>query len=129
MVAAPPPTVSFAHLPPGWHSYAGVGALATSWAFRPDTYGGPAGNMPKDGIIVQVFFPNVKTPLAPLRLVLPRRPATMLEGTTDTPEYRIEGSLHGRAVFVWVDIRSKRPTAAQRRAAQAALRSIRFGGP
>jgi hypothetical protein len=83
--------------------------------------------MPIGGIAVTVFFPHVKTPLAPLKLVLPRRPVAELEGTSDTPEYRIAGSVAGRAVFVWVDVRSKHPSAAERRAAQEALAGIRFG--
>jgi hypothetical protein len=83
--------------------------------------------MPVGGIAVAVFFPRIKTPLPPLRLVLPRKPAVMLDGATDTPEYRIEGSVRGRVVFVWIDVRSKQPTAAQRQAAQEALSGIRFG--
>lgn len=83
--------------------------------------------MPVGGIAVTVFFPKIKTRLPPLRLVLPRRPTVMLKGTTDTPEFRIWGSVNGRSVYVWVDIRSKHPSAAERRAAQFALRGIRFG--
>jgi hypothetical protein len=83
--------------------------------------------MPVGGIAVNVFFPRIKTRLPPLQLVLPRRSAVMLEGTTDTPEYRIEGTLAGHVIYVWIDIRTKRPTALQRRAAQEALNAIRFG--
>lgn len=120
--------VSFAHLPPPWHWFRSEGAVATNWAYRPGVGGGGwADHMPVGGIAVTVFFPNVKTRLAPLKLVLPRKPTVMLEGTTDTPEYRIAGSVNGRAVYVWVDIRSKHPTKAERRAAQHVLRRIRFG--
>ena len=127
MVALPPPAVSFAHLPPGWHAVGGE-SVATSWPYRPGDGGGWADHMPVGGIAVTVFFPTIDTHLAPIRLVLPRKAATLLEGTTDTPEYRIEGSVHGRDVFVWVDIRTKRPTAAQLHAAQQAVSAVRFGG-
>jgi len=120
--------VSFAHLPSRWHWFRSEGAVATSWPYRPGVGGGGwADHMPIGGLAVTVFFPTIKTRLAPLTLVLPRRPTVMLEGTTDTPEYRIAGSVNGRSVYVSVDIRSKHPNAAERRAAQVALCSIRFG--
>jgi hypothetical protein len=63
----------------------------------------------------------------PLQLRLPRRPAVMLEGTTDTPEYRIEGRTHGWNVSISIDIRSSHPTTAQLEKAQRVVASIRFG--
>jgi hypothetical protein len=50
----------------------------------------------------------------------------MLEGTTDTPEYRIAERAHGQNVSIFVDIRNAHPTAAQLRAAQRVVASIRF---
>jgi hypothetical protein len=128
MVAAPPPLVAFARLPAGWHSYPGAGPFATSWAYRPGRdSGGWADHMPRGGIAVTVLFPTMRARFGPLKLVLPRRPAVLLEGTTDTPEYRIEGRVHGRNVLVLVDIRRRHPTHADRRVAQEALSAIRFG--
>lgn len=125
----PPPAVSFYALPSGWHSYGSNGAVATSWAYRPGvTSGGWADHMPRGGIAVNVFFPTAKTRFPPLKLVLPRRPATFLEGTTDTPEYRIEGRVGDTNVFVFVDIRRKQPTALDLRIAQRVVSSIRFAG-
>ncbi|MGZ4409517.1 MAG: hypothetical protein ACXVY6_12090 [Gaiellaceae bacterium] len=121
--------MSFHALPSGWHSYRGNGAVATSWAYRPgQASGGWADHMPRGGIAVSVFFPTVKTRFPRLRLVLPRRPATFLEGTTDTPEYRIQGRVGDTNVFVFVDIRRKQPTALDLRIAQRVVSSIRFAG-
>lgn len=121
------PSVSFHTLPSGWHSYRSEGAVATSWAYRPGTStGGWADHMPRGGIAVNVFFPTVKTPFRPLKLVLPREPAALLDGTTDTPEYRIEGRVRGTNVFVFVDIRRVQPTASDLRAAQKVVSAIRF---
>jgi hypothetical protein len=83
--------------------------------------------MPKGGIAVSVTFAGAPGSYNPLRLRLPRRPAVMLEGTTDTPEYRIEGRTHGWNVNISIDIRSSHPTAAQLHEAQRVLTSIRFG--
>jgi len=83
--------------------------------------------MPRGGIVVRVFFPDTEERPPALRLVLPARPATTLDGTTDTPEYRVHGLVAGRDVEVWIDIRRLHPTRADRRAAQRALSSIRFG--
>jgi len=83
--------------------------------------------MPKGGIIVNVTFPSVPARYKPLRLVLPRRPTTLLEGTSDTPEYRIAGRVRGVNVLILVDIRNRHPTAAERRVAQRVVSSIRFG--
>jgi hypothetical protein len=83
--------------------------------------------MPKGGIAVSVTFPDVAGSYKPLQLRLPRRPAVMLEGTTDTPEYRIEGRTHGRNVSISIDIRNSHPTAAQLDEAQRVVTSIRFG--
>src|SRR5436190_1627710 len=62
----------------------------------------------------------------PLRLVLPRRPATFLEGTRDTPEYRIFGRARAVDVNIFVDIRRLHPTRADLRAAQRVVSRIRF---
>jgi hypothetical protein len=122
-----PPTVSFAGLPSGWRSVRDDGAVATSWSYRPGrSTGGWADQMPPGGIAVSVFFPRVTTLFRPVKLILPSRPATFLEGTTDTPEYRIQGRVLGRNVYVWVDIRRKRPTALDLRIAQKVVSSIRF---
>jgi hypothetical protein len=83
--------------------------------------------MPRNGIAVQVFFPNatlVRYP--PLKLVLPRSPATFLKGAPDTPEYRIHGRVGGRAVEVWIDIRRPHPTQPQLRLAQRVVAAVRF---
>ena len=82
--------------------------------------------MPRNGIAVQVFFPNEKAHLPPLKLLMPQRPATTLEGAPNTPEYRIQGSIAGRDVEVWIDIRCPHPTAAQLRLAQRVLSGLRF---
>ena len=127
LVETPPPAVSFQALPSGWHSYRSEGAVATSWAYRPGAAsGGWADHMPHGGIAISVFFPTAKTRFPPLKLVLPQRPATLLDGTTDTPEYRIEGRVGGTNVFVFVDIRRKRPTTIDLRLAQKVVSSIRF---
>jgi hypothetical protein len=82
--------------------------------------------MPKNSIAVGVFFPKRVPQYPPLKLVLPMRPATTLEGAPDTPEYRIHGRVRGRNVAIWVDIRRPRPTKAQLRAAQRVVSGIRF---
>jgi len=82
--------------------------------------------MPRGGIVVQVFFPSQAPRYRPLRLLLPRRPATTLEGAPDTPEYRIHGRVRGHDVEVWVDIRQPRPSRAQQRLAQRIVSAIRF---
>jgi hypothetical protein len=84
--------------------------------------------MPRDGIAVAVYFPHVqgKQRYRPLRLVLPRRPSTLLEGTHDTPEYRIFGRVRGVDVNIFVDIRRLHPSRRQLRAAQRVVSSIRF---
>ncbi|MBA3841460.1 MAG: hypothetical protein H0X39_02380 [Actinobacteria bacterium] len=119
--------MSFQTLPPSWHSYWSLGAVATSWAYVPGrNSNGPADHMPKGGTIVEVSFPTQHVRFPPLRLVLPHRPAVMLEGTTDTPEYRIEGRMHGSNVMISVDIRSPHPSAAELRIAQRVVSAIRF---
>lgn len=82
--------------------------------------------MPRGGIIVDVTFPTARTKFKALRLVLPRRPATMLEGTKDTPEYRIEGRTQGRNVLIYVDIRNTHPSVAELRVAERVVSGIRF---
>ena len=91
------PVASFARLQSGWHEYRAMpGTTALSWHYRPSQYGW-ATSMPRDGIAVTVYFPHVRgrQRYRPLRLVLPRRPSTLLEGTHDTPEYRIFGRVRG----------------------------------
>jgi hypothetical protein len=131
LIASPPPAASFAALPAGWHSFASAGETATSWAYVPGRgFGGWADQMPRGGIAVSVTFTSSRSRLESLRLVLPRTPAVMLEGTTDTPEYRIAGRTHGQdviiLVIILVDIRNPHPTAAQLGAAQRVVASIRF---
>lgn len=123
----PPPIVSFARLPAGWQQFPDVrGAYALSWRWRqPDTFGW-ARSMPRNGIAVLVFFPKQKPRYLPLKLVLPRTPATTLEGAPDTPEYRIHGRIDGQDVEVWVDIRRPHPTQKLLRLAQRAVSAIRF---
>lgn len=118
---------TFAALPPGWHSYQSAGAVATSWPYAPGQRpGGPADYMPKGGIIVNVTFPTADRRFKPLHFVVPTRPTTMLEGTKDTPEFRIEGRTHGVNVLIFVDIREQHPTMAERRVAQRVVSAIRF---
>ena len=129
IAVAPVPVVRFAHLPNGWRSFGGAGGgYATSWAYRP-TSGGWASALPVNGVVVQVyFFPgDQKKPCyRPRPLILPAEAATMLEGTGDTPEYRITSCIRGRRVQVWVDIRNRHPTHVLRRLAQRVVAAIRF---
>ena len=75
-----------------------------------------------------VFFPNERrSTYPPLRLLIPKRPTTTLEGAPDTPEYRIHGRVLGRDVEVWIDIRRPHPTQAELRAAQRVVSQLRFG--
>jgi hypothetical protein len=63
-VPVPPPT--FSHLPPKWRAFATPGDLtprgaqagvfATSWPYRLTTVAGPAGSMPRDAVLVNVFL-------------------------------------------------------------------------
>jgi hypothetical protein len=124
----PPPIVSFAQLPAGWHQIGdgNGGAYALSWRYRP-AVDGWASAMPRNGIVVQVFFLREATPhYQRLRLVMPRSPATNLDGRPDTPEYRIHGRVDGHDVEVWVDIRRPHPTQQQLRLAQRAVSAVRF---
>lgn len=128
-IGSPPPDVSFSYLPPGWHAYPGSnGAYALSWRYRPNSSGW-ASSMPKNGIAVNVFFPLQTAHYPSLKRVLPKVPATTLEGAPDTPEYRIHGRVRGRDVEVWVDIRRVRPTKAQLRFAQRVVSAIHFASP
>lgn len=121
-----PPIVSFVSLPPGWRSVAySNGADALSWRYRPNSSGW-APSMPKEGIAITVFFPSDTPHYPPLKLVLPKSPATTLEGAPDTPEYRIHGRVKGRDVEVWVDIRRAHPTQKLLRLAQRAVSAVRF---
>jgi hypothetical protein len=122
------PFASFSHLPPGWHQYRdATDATALSWHYRPNSYGW-APSMPRGGIAVSVYFPHPRQRqhYGPLRLVLPRRPATFLEGARDTPEYRIFGRARAVDVNIFVDIRRLHPTRADLRAAQRVVSRIRL---
>ena len=79
--------------------------------------------------MVQVFLPTLEARYPPLKLVLPPKPATLLEGTKDTPEYRIHGRVRGWNVDVWVDIRRRHPTKAELRIARRVVAAIRFSRP
>jgi hypothetical protein len=129
VIAQPPvPIASFAQLPAGWHRFAGSdgGAYALSWRYRARVNGW-ASVLPRNGIAVQVFFLREATPhFQRLKLVMPRSPATTLDGHPDTPEYRIHGRVDGRDVEVWVDIRRPHPTQQQLRLAQDAVSAVRF---
>jgi hypothetical protein len=132
-VGASTPNVSFSSLPAGWHGTVVQGdggyAYALSWRYRQNP-GGWASSMPKNGVAVSVLFLLSRTATyPPLRLVLPRKPATTLEGAPDTPHYRIRGRVLGRDVEISVDIRRPHPTKAQLRAAQAVVSAIRFARP
>ena len=122
------PVARFVKLPVGWHQYRDPpDATALNWHYRPNSFGW-ASSMPRGGIAVSVrFVPRAKgTEYRPLRLVLPQHPAVLLEGTRDTPEYRIHGRVRGKDVDISVDIRRPHPTRADLRAAQRAVSSIRF---
>jgi hypothetical protein len=125
--ATPPITVSFAHLPPGWRQYPDNGGeLAMSWPYRP----GPAGwgtSIPRNGIVVHVFFVRDNPPLPELRLRLPTTTTFTLEGATGVREYRISGRVRGHNVEVWVDIRRSSPSLRQLRLAQSVVSAVRFG--
>jgi hypothetical protein len=82
--------------------------------------------MPKGGIAVSVFFPRDSPHYPPLRLVVPKHTATVLEGTSDTPEYRTRGRVRGVDVEIWTDIRQRDPTRAELRLARRAISTIRF---
>jgi hypothetical protein len=82
--------------------------------------------MPRNGIVVRVFFVASRRSYPPLRLVMPAKPSTFLEGAPDTAEYRIHGRLAQCNVEVWVDIRRRHPTKSQRHHAQAVVGSIRI---
>ena len=75
---------------------------------------------------MQVFFVNDRPHYPRLKLILPRTPATTLEGAPDTPEYRIHGRIDGRDVEVWIDIRRVHPKQALLRLAQRVVEAIRF---
>jgi hypothetical protein len=123
---APPVVVSFASLPVGWPQAAGTAeTLATSWAYRPGPAGW-AGSIPRDGIVVHVFFVRDTPAYRPLRLRLPASSRFTLEGTTDVREYRISGRVLRHNVEVWVEIRRRSPTAGQLRLAQRVVSALRF---
>jgi hypothetical protein len=97
-----------------------------SWRYRDNPHGW-ASVMPKGGIAVTIFVHREETREPQLRLVMPKKPFTLLKGTKDTPEYRIHGRVRTVDVQVWVDIRQRRPTRVELRAAQRVISAIRFG--
>jgi hypothetical protein len=122
------PAASFVDLPHGWHAYRDAqDSTALNWRWRPNSNGWAA-SMPRGGIAVNVYFPHPqqKQHYGPLRLVLPKRPSTLLEGTRDTPEYRIYGRVHGFDVNIFVDIRRVHPSRADLRSARLVAFKIRF---
>lgn len=124
------PVARFARLPSGWHQYRDTSvdqdALALSWRYSPNSAGW-APSMPRGGIAVDVLFRHSGRPhYRPLRLVLPRHPTTLLEGTRDTPEYRIYGRVDGQDLMILVDIRRLHPTKAQLASARLVVSNIRF---
>ena len=126
VVQSPPPIVSFVQLPAGWHAYAGdPGVYALGWHYTENSAGW-AQSMPRHGIAVTVFFPDSSTRYPKLRLVIPRSPATTLEGAPDTPEYRIQGRVNRRNVAIWIDIRSPHPTPNELHLAQRVIAALRF---
>jgi hypothetical protein len=126
VIAQPAPIVSFAQLPSGWHAFNGVnGVYATSWNYHPNSSGWAA-SIPRGGIVVTVFFAKDTAHLPALKLVVPRHAATMLEGTTDTPEYRLQGRVNGRDVEVWIDIRKPHPNQTQLRIVQRVISALCF---
>lgn len=97
-----------------------------SWPYRP----GPAGwgtSIPRDGIVVHVFFVRNNPPLHRLRLRLPMTTRFTLDGAPDIREYRLSGRVRGHNVEVWVDIRRHSPTPRQLRVAQGVVSALRFG--
>lgn len=122
----PPIAVSFGHLPAGWRQFPGIGgALATSWPYQP----GPRGwalSIPRNGVVVHVFFVRDTPPYARLLLRLPASTTFALDGAPSIPEYRIHGRLRGHNVEVWVDIRRPHPTTSQLRVAQQVVSALRF---
>ena len=125
-----PPTpqiaVSFARLPQGWRQFPATGhGLATSWPYRQGP-GGWALSIPRNGIVVHVFFVRDTPPYPKLRLRLPTSTKFALEGAPGIPEYRIQGRVRGHNVEVWVDIRRRRPTTSQLRVAQQVVSALRF---
>ena len=127
--SGPAPMARFSHLPRGWHQYRDTpvmrDVLALSWRYRPNSAGW-APSMPRGGIAVDVHFLPGKPHYDRLRLVLPRRPTTLLEGTRDTPEYRIYGRVRGSDLIISVDIRRLHPTQAQLSTARRIVSLIRF---
>lgn len=125
------PLARFDYLPRGWHQYRETSVdpdvLALSWRYHPNSLGW-APSMPRGGIAVDVLFLSVNAHYRPLRLVLPRRPAGLLKGTRDTPEYRIYGRVRGVDLMISLDIRRLHPSQAQLSAARRVVSHLRFSG-
>ena len=124
------PVAFFVQLPAGWHQYREApDATALNWQYHPSSDGW-APSMQRDAIAVTVYFPHPrgKQSYRPLRLTLPRRPSTLLEGTRDTPEFRIFGRVRGVDVNIFIDIRRLHPTRRQLRVARRVVSNIRFRG-
>jgi hypothetical protein len=138
------PPARFDPLPAGWRQYgSGVVRLrgrggesetfATSWDLDRANRHGPAGDLPRGGILVSVLLlrrcvaPGPDHPPLGSRLRLPRVAAGTLEGMPHVPEYRIFGA-RDRDYYadVRVDINARRPSARLRREAQHALSVLRL---
>lgn len=96
-----------------------------SWRSRPGQAGWGT-SIPRNGIVVQVFFVRDNPPLPRLRLRLPSTTKFTLEGAPGVREYRICGRVRGQNVEVWVDIRRRSPTQRQLRVAQSVVSAVRF---
>jgi hypothetical protein len=151
-VPVPPPT--FSHLPPTWRAFATPGDLtprgaqagvfATSWPYRLTTVAGPAGSMPRDAVLVNVFLirsnPGKQSgslcgrtphlagypPVRSLPLQLPTTTTATLDGPA-WPEYRVFGRLGESYNFeVRVDVSNRHPSAKLLRLARLVVAAIDF---
>jgi hypothetical protein len=121
-----------------------AGVFATSWPYQLPTIDGPAGSMPANAILVNVWLilsnPGKRTgnlcdrtphlagypPVRSLPVQLPATTAATLEGTA-WPEYRSFGRLGTSYNFeVRVDISNQHPSAKLLRLARLAVSAIEF---
>jgi hypothetical protein len=100
------------------------GAYATNWRYHSRGEARVVYQIPRGGIVVAVTFSSVMTRFPPLKLVLPKKATTLVRGTSDTHEYRLDGRVHSRNVEILVDIRQRHPTRQQLRFAQQVLSSV-----
>jgi hypothetical protein len=151
-VPVPPPT--FSRLPPGWRAFAPAGDLtphgvqagvfATSWPYLLTTVDGPAGSMPRDAVLVNVWLSRSKPgkqsgslcgrtphlasypPVRSLPLNLPTSTTATLDGPA-WPEYRVFGRLGESYNFeVRVDVSSRHPSSKLLRLARLVVAAIEF---